>query len=185
MSLAILFHFQASACNTDTTPTQPHRNSNTHRTNNTMNVVIQQNSRKLQMMDILMCETCWAHKKWNKIASDIKLVFYSSTIKMMQGPIKIHSKTVQTAKATLKIWTKSEINTATFVPIIKSCNNFRWWHKIYQLFLKKIKTRNMCCVLPNFIPEEYILRNWFLGLYCPFWGSCWTYCWDQKTQTCQ
>jgi len=28
-----------------------------------------------------MSETCWAHKKWNKIASDIKLVFYSSNIK--------------------------------------------------------------------------------------------------------
>jgi len=70
----------ASACNTDTTPIQPHRNSNTHRTkNNTTNVVIQQNSRKLLMMDILMSETCWAHKKWNKTASDIKLVFYSST----------------------------------------------------------------------------------------------------------
>jgi len=25
-----------------------------------------------------MSETCWLHKKWNKIASDIKLVFYSS-----------------------------------------------------------------------------------------------------------
>jgi len=69
----------ASACNTDTTPTQPHRNSNTHRAkNNTTNVVIQQNNRKLLMMTILMPETCWAHKKWNKIASDIKLVFYSS-----------------------------------------------------------------------------------------------------------
>ena len=53
--------------NTDTTPTQPHRNSNTHRTKkNTTNVVIQENSRKLLMMDILMSETCWAHKKWNK-----------------------------------------------------------------------------------------------------------------------
>ena len=51
--------------------------------------VIQQNSRKLLMMDILMSETCWAHKKWNKIASDIKLVFYSSTIIMMHGPINI------------------------------------------------------------------------------------------------
>jgi len=50
---------QASACNTDTTPTQPHRNSNTHRTkNNTTIVVIQQNSRKLLVMDILMSETC-------------------------------------------------------------------------------------------------------------------------------
>jgi len=67
---------QAEACNTDTTPTQPHRTSNTHRTkNNTTNVVIEQNSRKLVMMDILMSETCWAHKKWNKTASDIKLVF--------------------------------------------------------------------------------------------------------------
>ena len=85
MSLAILLHFlraqQAQACNTDTTPTQLHRNPNTHGTkNNTTNVVIQQHSRKLLMMDILMSETFWAHKKWNKIASDIKSVFYSSTI---------------------------------------------------------------------------------------------------------
>ena len=57
--------------------------------NNTTNVVIQQNSRRLLMMDILMSKTCWAHKKWNKIASDIKLVFYSSTITMMHGPINI------------------------------------------------------------------------------------------------
>jgi hypothetical protein len=85
---------QAQACNTDTTPTQPHRNSNTHRTKyNTTSVVIQQNGRKLLMMDILMSETCWAHKKWNKIASDIKLVFYSSTITMMHGPINIRSYT--------------------------------------------------------------------------------------------
>ena len=69
----------ASACNTDTTPTQPHRNSNTHGTkNNTTKVEIQQNSRKLLVMDILMSEKCWALKKWNKIASDINLVFYSS-----------------------------------------------------------------------------------------------------------
>jgi len=57
--------------------------------NNMANVVIQENSRKLLMMDILMSETCWAHKKWNKIASDIKLVFYSPTITMMHGPINI------------------------------------------------------------------------------------------------
>jgi len=46
---------------------------------NTTNVVIQKNSRTLLMMNILMSETCWAQKKWNKITSDIKLVFYSST----------------------------------------------------------------------------------------------------------
>ena len=80
----------SEACNTDTTPTQPHRNSNTHRTkNNTTNVVNQQNSRKHLMMDIFMSETCWAHKKWNKIASDIELVFYSSTITMVHCPVNI------------------------------------------------------------------------------------------------
>ena len=41
-------------------------------------VVIHQHSRKLLKMDILMSETCWAHNKWNNIASDIKLVFHSS-----------------------------------------------------------------------------------------------------------
>jgi len=81
---------QASAFNMDTTPTWPHRNSNTHRTkNNTTNVVIEQHSRKLLMTDILMSETCWAHKKWNKIASDIKLVFYSRTITKIHDPINI------------------------------------------------------------------------------------------------
>jgi len=63
----------------DTTQNRPHQISNTHRNKNkTTNVVIQQHSRKLLIMDILMSETRWAHKKWNKIASDIKLVFYSS-----------------------------------------------------------------------------------------------------------
>ena len=72
---------EASACNTGTTQTQPHQISNTQRTENkTTDVVIQQHSRKLLMMDILKSETCWAHKTLNKIASDIKLVFYSSTI---------------------------------------------------------------------------------------------------------
>jgi len=49
----------ASACNTDNTQTQLHQISNTQRTKNkTTNVVIQQHSRKLLMMDILMSETC-------------------------------------------------------------------------------------------------------------------------------
>jgi len=72
---------QAETCNMDTTRNQPHQISNTQRTeNNKTNVVIQQHSRKLLMTDILMSETCRAHKKWNKIASDIKLVFYSSIL---------------------------------------------------------------------------------------------------------
>ena len=66
----ILFHFLcaqhvsdingcASAFKTSTTQNQPHQISNTQRTeNNTTDVVIQQQSRKLLMMDILMSETC-------------------------------------------------------------------------------------------------------------------------------
>jgi len=54
-------------------PTTPkHQQSNQE---HATNVVIQQNSRNILMMDILMSETCWANKKWNKKASDIKLVF--------------------------------------------------------------------------------------------------------------
>jgi hypothetical protein len=50
---------QASACKTSTTRNQPHQTSNTQRTENkTTDVVIQQQSRKLLMMDILMSETC-------------------------------------------------------------------------------------------------------------------------------
>jgi len=61
-------------------PTSP-KLQNTSNQEHTTNVVIQQHSRKLLMMDIFMSETCWAaHKKWNKIASDIKLVFYSSKL---------------------------------------------------------------------------------------------------------
>ena len=79
---------------TSATQNQPHQISNTQRTENkTTDVVTQQHSRKLLKMDILMSETCWAHKKWNKIAIDIKLVFHSSTITMMHGPINIRFKT--------------------------------------------------------------------------------------------
>jgi len=81
---------QAEAWNTDTTQTQPYQILNTQRTKKkTTNMVIQQHSSKLLMIDILMSETCWVHKKWNKITSDIQLVFYSSAIKMMHGPINI------------------------------------------------------------------------------------------------
>ena len=71
-----------------------------------------QNSRKLLMMDIFMSETCWAHKKWNKIASDIKLVFYSSTITMMHGPINIRFINVITFNGE---WDGTEIYSRLFL----------------------------------------------------------------------
>jgi len=50
---------QASACNTNTTQTQLHQISNTQRNKNkTTNTVIQQHSRKLLTMAVLMSETC-------------------------------------------------------------------------------------------------------------------------------
>jgi len=50
---------EASACNMDTTQTQPHQISNTQgNENKTTDVVIQEHIRKLQMMDKLMSETC-------------------------------------------------------------------------------------------------------------------------------
>ena len=54
-------------------------NSNTQRTENkTTDVVIHQHSCRPLKKDILMSETCWAHNKWNKIASDINLGFHLS-----------------------------------------------------------------------------------------------------------
>jgi hypothetical protein len=48
-----------AGCNTGTTQTQPHQISSTQRTENkTTDVVIQQHSRKLLVMDVLMSEIC-------------------------------------------------------------------------------------------------------------------------------
>jgi len=49
----------AEAGSPDTTPAEPHTNSNAQQSkNNTANVVVQQHSPKLLKMDILMPETC-------------------------------------------------------------------------------------------------------------------------------
>ena len=69
----------ASAGSPDTTLAEPHPKSNTQQTKNeTVNVVVQQHSLKLLKIGILMPETCWVSKKYNKIISDIWSVFYSS-----------------------------------------------------------------------------------------------------------
>jgi len=44
-------------------------------------------------MDVLTSETCWSHKYWYKIVSDIKFVSLYSTIKMMHCPINIRLQT--------------------------------------------------------------------------------------------
>jgi len=51
----MLLQAEASDCNPDTTQAEPHLTSITQQTENeTTNVVIQQHSRKLLMMDIVM-----------------------------------------------------------------------------------------------------------------------------------
>ena len=60
------FSLQHGSHSNPTTPKLQHTSKQEH----TTNVVIQYKSRKLLMMNILMSETYWAHKKWNKIASD-------------------------------------------------------------------------------------------------------------------
>jgi len=40
-------------------------------------------------MDILMSETCWANKKWNKNSKWHQVGILFSTITMMHGPINI------------------------------------------------------------------------------------------------
>jgi len=66
---------------------------------------------KWPMMDILMSETCWVHKKWNKIASDIKLVFYSSTI-----PTLVFSFTLTVLWLQGRVTTKEPYFTLMFKP---------------------------------------------------------------------
>jgi len=41
------------------------------------------------MTDILMSETCWAHKKWNKNIQWQQVGLLFSNITMMHGPINI------------------------------------------------------------------------------------------------
>jgi len=131
---------QAAACNTDTTPTQPHRNSNTHRIkNNKTNVVIQQNSRKLLMMDILMSETCWALKKWNKIASDIKLVFYSSTIWRVGFFLATNPETHQSGS-----WKEASLQIV--------CINF---------WLIRVKVTFVWLLIAALFESQWMLEMWF------------------------
>ena len=75
------------------------------------------------MMDILMSETCWAHKRWNKIASDIKLVFHSSAV------YANFETALQNAVTT--VWPGLEVKACRF-HLGQS-----WWRKMHSLGLSK------------------------------------------------
>jgi len=127
----------AEACNTGTTQTQPHQISNTQRNKNkTTNVVIQQHCPKLLMMDILvlMSETCWVHKKKNKIASDkVGILFFSYHNDArsnkhqipFQVPVAINTHSINTKKLDmLKVRTSAQ-NIHSNIHLVRTSVLFR------------------------------------------------------------
>ena len=99
------------------------KSSNTQRTENkTTDVVIHQHGRKLLKMDILMSETCWAHKKWNKIASDIKLVFHSSTMskKVFERWGLFYSGLLRCVYLQQNIMIRRNLDLSTFLTLVNS-----------------------------------------------------------------
>ena len=81
------------------------------------------------MMDILMSETCWAHKKWNKTASDIKLVFHSSTIPILIQMPPAHAILSRFFKILLNIIISAMPRSSTVVSLLqfsppKPCKQF-------------------------------------------------------------
>ena len=126
---------------------EPHQISNTQRTENkTTDVVIQQHSRKILMMDILMSETCWARKKWNEIASDIKLVFHSSAMNLS---FEIFLLFLEHPSFTQNFWRRRDSFIQTF-----------WQHNFRCKLLK-----------PPYVRLKTILTCIFGGLGVAYWPS--------------
>jgi len=141
--------------------------SATHWTkNNTTKVVIQQNSCKLLMMDILMSETCWAHKKLNKIASDIKLVFYTSTITMMHAPINIRFTwwlVFRTLEDWIVSWNRINIHITTVLWCVNHSNQ-AWRGRQADRFF----TPNMTFMLSLYsVKRPSMIVVWVIGCVLP------------------
>ena len=118
--------------------------------NKTTDVVIHQHSRKLPKMDILMSETCWAHNKWNKITSVIKLVFHSSS----EGRLGFHA--ISTLVTVLKLITDEIF----LVP----------WHRFERLEAGILSTRSellpLCGVFYVCLQSDsaHLPCNWYVSL---------------------
>ena len=85
---------------------------------------------RLLMMDILMSETCWAHKKWNKIASDIKLVFYSSIFLQLGN-----------SKALCALW----FNTCTIVLVLALYS----WYNLMKITSTQDNNKSKLVLFPG------------------------------------
>ena len=66
-------------------------------------VIVQQHSRKILKMGILMSETCWVSKKKNKNSKWHLLVFLFFSYHKMHGPKNIRSKIVASSWLKLKL----------------------------------------------------------------------------------
>ena len=84
------------------------------------------------MMDILMSETCWAHKKCNIIAND-KLVFYSSTRCLCVWAFETYFRTI--SRYTVSRVTKKEISRDTDAISIQCSSRYT----------PNNTTLNLCC----------------------------------------
>ena len=102
-------------------------------------------------ISLLMCSTCWAHKKWNKIASDIKLVFYSSsnvtTLRLLissRKPNYINSKQEMWEAMTCR----SSICFRIYLPTLKNFHSFSrppTPHSRYQNIFQVFTPTKRCC----------------------------------------
>jgi len=114
-----------------------------------------------------MSETFWAHKKWNKIATDIMLVSYSSTITMMHGPINIRLRyplySLRVSSSCLRLLPRSLV---TFIvpPIFPSITCFRrpFVRKMWpiQLAFRLFYCLCQSNITPNSF-EKQIEINWW------------------------
>ena len=70
-------------------PAAPNLQHTTNREQKT-DVVIQQHSRKLLMIDVLMSETCWVYKKWKKNSKwhQVSLLFFKDSYVWKLGKSK-------------------------------------------------------------------------------------------------
>jgi len=98
----------------------------------------QHHSRELLMMGIIVPETCWAYKKYNKIISGIKLVFilqlahdslrfFYAIHRTKESVVKYHQ--------TLKCWWSIFITNMSWTTQYVTWTQRAWWEKRTQSVL--------------------------------------------------
>ena len=105
------------------------------------------------MMDILISETCWAHKMWNKMTSDIKLVLYPSTLH------KSFEISLNVLKLVMKILLK-----VSCISWIRRCLSVYWGLQVPS------KSRNAITQWHNVVYRKRATRQTLItriAFYCP------------------